>query len=181
MCLRSLAAMITLLSVASAQSFSGAADLTQAKANDLCNFARFVEWPARSFARPDAPLEICVLGKDSVGSELEHAVLGKSADGRPLELSSNLDIRRVKFCQILFIPRAEQGHIKQVLQSLGNENVLTVSDISNFRGMGGMVNFVEEGNQLGFEVDLGQVQRAGLKMSSRLLAAARMVISPEGK
>ena len=97
MCLRFLAAMITLLSVASAQSSSGAADLTQAKANDLCNFARFVEWPAHSFSGPEAPLEICVLGKDSIGSQLEHAVRGKTADGRPLELSSNLDIKRAKF------------------------------------------------------------------------------------
>ena len=81
----------------------------------------------------------------------------------------------------MFIPRSEQGHAKQVLQSLAGENVLTVSDMNDFRSMGGMVNFVEEGDQLRFEVDLAQVQRAGLKMSSRLLAAARMVISPEGK
>ena len=43
----------------------------QVKAAFVYNFAKFVEWPANAFTSKDAPIVLCILGKDSVGSALQ--------------------------------------------------------------------------------------------------------------
>ncbi len=43
----------------------------------LFNFAKFIEWPASSFATPQSPFAICVLGQDPFGSILTDTLQGK--------------------------------------------------------------------------------------------------------
>jgi hypothetical protein len=58
-------------------------------------------------------------------------------------------------------------------------HVLTVGDAPDFLARGGVVEFVREGNRVRFDVNIGEAQRAGLVVSSRLLRVARHV-SPSG-
>lgn len=58
----------------------------QVKAAFLYKFARFVEWPATSFADSTAPLVIGILGEDPFGPMLDQAITGKSVQGRPLQI-----------------------------------------------------------------------------------------------
>src|SRR5579862_4491440 len=37
----------------------------------LYNFARFVDWPADAFSSPQAPLNICIIGRDPFDSDLD--------------------------------------------------------------------------------------------------------------
>ena len=50
------------------------ADQYQVKAAFLYNFAKFVEWPPRSYKNPSAPFVIGVLGKNPFGNALVEAV-----------------------------------------------------------------------------------------------------------
>ncbi len=177
---RSLVLMTTWINILLAQSSSSTEDVLQAKAGYLCNFANFVEWPPHSFAWPESPIEICVFGKDAIDGPLQRAIQDKNAGERKLALEHPHEIRQARTCQILFISNSEKASAKQILQSLSGLSVLTVSDMDGFRSMGGTINFVMEGDHVRFEVDLTQAQHAGLKLSSRLLSAARMVISPQG-
>ena len=43
------------------------------KANYLVRFAAFVDWPARAFASSQAPVVICVAGRDPFSGALERA------------------------------------------------------------------------------------------------------------
>src|SRR3954468_23532351 len=54
------------------------------KAAFLYKFPGFVDWPAGSFARPDAPLVIGVAGNDAVAGDLEQIVAGRTLEGRPV-------------------------------------------------------------------------------------------------
>src|SRR5690242_10742668 len=56
----------------------------QLKAVFLFNFAQFVEWPARAFAAPHAPLVIGVLGADPFGSYLDELVAGEKVGERAI-------------------------------------------------------------------------------------------------
>src|SRR5450432_2322261 len=58
----------------------------QLKAVFLFRFAQFVEWPARAFREPTAPLVIGVLGEDPFGAYLDDLVRGEKIDGRPLAI-----------------------------------------------------------------------------------------------
>ena len=56
----------------------------QVKAVFVFNFSHFVEWPAQSFASPESPFVIGVLGSDSFGDRLEETVHGEKIGEHPL-------------------------------------------------------------------------------------------------
>ncbi|HEU5335061.1 MAG TPA: YfiR family protein, partial [Terriglobales bacterium] len=53
--------------------------------------------------------------------------------------------------------------------------VLTVGDSGDFLPLGGVINFVVEQDRVRFEISLAAAQRQRLKISSKLLAVARVV------
>src|SRR5579864_2022746 len=49
----------------------------------LFNFAKFVEWPPDAFPSPQAPLNICIVGRDPFDPELEQQVNERTMNGHP--------------------------------------------------------------------------------------------------
>src|SRR5438094_1030718 len=77
------------------------------KAAFLFNFAQFVEWPPQSFAGPNAPIVIGVLGEDPFGSSLDEIVEGETVHEHPLVIRRYHSIDQHDYCQILFISLSE--------------------------------------------------------------------------
>jgi YfiR/HmsC-like len=147
----------------------------QIKAAFLFNFAKFVEWPPGSFSDPSTPLQICVLGQDPFGEELRKITDQKTVNGRKLEVKHVIDLPEARNCHILFIGASEKLSRKKILAGLQGASVLTVSDTKGFVGEGGMINFVLENDRVKFEVSPVAAERAGLKISSKLLSVAKLV------
>lgn len=146
----------------------------EVKAAFIYNFAKFVEWPAGSFSNPAASLQLCVLGHDSLLTELQSIVAGKSIGSRSLQ-ARDVDILEVKHCHVLFVGSAETYRLQQAVQAAQAASVLTIGDTSGFLDQGGMINFVFDQNRIRFEVNLKAAQAAGLQLSSRLLSLAKSV------
>ena len=141
----------------------------QVKAVFLYNFAKFVEWPEAVFSGPDAPIVIGVVGESPFGTALELAVKGETVKGRKLLLKQFSSEDSLTSCHILFISRSERERIPALLEKLGKAPVLTVADSEGFTTRGGMINFVLQEKNIRFDIDPGAAERAGLKISSRLL------------
>jgi hypothetical protein len=148
----------------------GAPDVSleyRVKAAYLFNFAKFIEWPppARS-----GPLTICVAGRNVFGDVLEQTIAGEAVDGRPL--TARVILEPMDGCHILFVPQgaAETAY----LRTTQDTPVLTVGETPGFVARGGVANFVLEGGRVRFEIDPGHADRAGLRISSRLLRLARV-------
>jgi hypothetical protein len=148
----------------------------QVKAAFLFNFAKFVEWPASSFSDASAPLRICVFGRDPFGEELRNITKEKTVNGHKLEVSQVLDLQVARTCQILFIASSETARLKQILESLRGTDTLTVGDTKGFVEQGGMINFVLENSRVQFEVNRKSAEQSGLKISSKLLSVAKLVV-----
>jgi len=148
----------------------------QVKAAFLFNFAKFVEWPPGSFSDASAPLRICVLGQDPFGQELRDITAKKTANGRKIQVEQVLALQLARTCHILFIASSEKAHLKQILENLRGADLLTVGDTKGFVQRGGVINFVLEDNRVLFEVNHQAAQQAGLKISSKLLNVAKLVI-----
>ena len=148
----------------------------QVKAAFLFNFAKFVEWPASSFSDASAPLRICVLGRDPFGEELRNITKEKTVNGRKLEVSQVFDLQGARTCQILFIASSETARLKQIFASLRGTDALTVGDTKGFVEQGGMINFVLENSRVQFEVNRKAAEQGGLKISSKLLSVAKLVV-----
>jgi hypothetical protein len=149
----------------------------QVKAAFLFNFAKFVEWPPSSFSAASAPLRICVFGRDPFGRELRDITNEKTVNGRKLEVNQVVDLQLARTCHILFIASSEKAQLKRILESLRGTDVLTVGDTKGFAELGGMINFVLENDQVQFEVNHKAAEQAGLKISSKLLSVAKLVLA----
>jgi|GEM_PF-96210 len=149
-------------------------DEYQVKAAFLFNFAKFVEWPNETFSDPNAPLVITVFGEDPFNGSLE-AVKGKLVNNRRLTIRRVKDIQEIGKSNVLFVSPSARKELARILEALQGQNVLTVGEDGAFTQCGGIINFVKEDNRVRFEVNVTAAERAGLKISSRLLALARIV------
>jgi len=148
----------------------------QVKAAFLFNFAKFVEWPPGSFPDASAPLQICVFGQDPFGEALRNIANEKTVNGRKLEVHQVADLQHARSCHILFIASSGKASVKQIVEALRGASVLTVGDTKGFAEQGGMINFVLENDRVQFEVSSKAAERAGLKISSKLLSVAKLVV-----
>ena len=147
----------------------------QVKAAFLYNFVKFVEWPAEAFPDPHPPFIFGIVGDDPFESELISLISEKNLGGRRFlvrRFRRNEDLRQ---CHILFISLSEKKYLSQILDSLKGSSILTVSDAEGFTRSGGMIGFVLEENRVRLEISPKIAGRSQLKISSKLLALARIV------
>jgi hypothetical protein len=147
----------------------------QIKAAFLYNFAKFVEWPASALANGNSPMVICVLGKNPFGDELEKLVKGKSVNGHPLIVKRSPKLEEVQRCHLIFAGAGEEERLPEWFAALRDSSVLTVGESQQFGELGGMINFVLEGDKVRFEIDVETAGRAGLKINAQLQKLARAV------
>jgi hypothetical protein len=146
----------------------------EVKAAFIYNFAKFVEWPANSFNSAADPLQICVLGNNRLRTDLQNIVAEKRIGSRPLNVR-RVELFDIKGCHVLFVGLGETYRVHQALQEAQGGSILTVSDISGFLDLGGMISFTFDQNRIRFEVNLKAAQAAQLQLSSKLLSLAKSV------
>lgn len=148
----------------------------QVKAAYLSKFASYIEWPPQAFSSGDASINIGVLGDDSMASDLAQLVAGRSIQGRPIKV---LPLRRdeaVGGLHILFIGRAYNQRLPELLGSARGQPLLTVTEADEALGQGSMINFVIVGGRVRFEVSPKAAAPGNVRISARLLSAATRVI-----
>jgi len=81
----------------------------------------------------------------------------------------------VRGVQLIFVGGADTAQLKRVLEPYKGLPTLTISDIPGGMDAGCIINFVTVDNRIRFEISVGNAERHGLKVSSRLLAVAQRV------
>ena len=81
----------------------------------------------------------------------------------------------MRSCDVLFISASEMGRATVVMGSLQALSILTVSDDPGFAHSNGIIEFVVESGRVQFAINTDAADRAGLRLSSRLLGLARIV------
>jgi hypothetical protein len=157
--------------------FGGESSLTkyQVEALFLLNFAKYVDWPVGAFTNAAAPITIDVLGTDPFGDDLQHTVEGKTLNGRPFVIKHLDSISGLSGCQILFISDSEASRMVDILGRVGTLPILTVGEDELFARNGGVIHFLLKNGNVRLEIDLAAAKKAGLTISSRLLAVADVV------
>lgn len=177
----------------------------QLKAAFLYNFMKFVEWPnspsnpqdGNSEAKKE-PVVVCVLGEDYLKDPL-NSLSDKTIKDRPAKIifidsfetvkKKNSDAavedyleemqKTVASCHLLFVGAAEKERLAEILKLSEKKPILTVSDIGNFAGVGGVIEFVTENNKMRFDINMVSAEAKKLKISSQLLQLARKVYKKE--
>ena len=155
----------------------------QVKAAFLYNFAKFVDWPPNAFPNPKQTFDICVYGHDPFGSALEDALLGKSIGDRRISLGHATQFQDLAGCRVVFVSSAEREPIADLASRLKGRAVLLVGESDGFAASGGAIQFTIEDGRVHFVINPDAADRAGLKISSKLLQLAIIVRddnTPEG-
>ena len=147
----------------------------QVKAAFLYNFAHFVEWPDAALGPAGTPLRVCVVGADPFGGALDEAFRRQIVHERRVQIARGPTLAILGRCHILFLSQSEQGRWPALLKELRGTPTLTVADGGSLVRQGGMVSFVIEAKRVRFEINRGAAEHAGLRISSKLLALARIV------
>ena len=147
----------------------------QIKAAFLYNFAKFVDWPAKALPGASTSITLCILGEDPFGTDLEQILDGKTVNGKSIVIKRFRGIRGLEGCHILFISSSERHHLPEILGALRGASMLTVGETERFAKLGGIINFTIEENKVRFEINVDAAERAGLKISSRLLKLGKVI------
>src|SRR5262249_11417811 len=133
-----------------------------------------VDWPAQAFPRPDTPFNICLAGDPFQGA-VEQTVEGETLNGRRLVVRQIAAGENIRECHLVYVSPSEGGHAVEIINAAKNLPILTVGEFQDFIKVGGMIRFIASGGRIRFEINPDAIQRASLKVSSRLLRLADVV------
>jgi hypothetical protein len=145
------------------------------KAAMLYNLIRFVEWPDAAYADRQAPIVLCILGRDPLESSLTSTATQETASGRIVLVRQLQNVNDLRNCQVLYISSSERKTAEHIFSTLNGSFVLTVGEMTHFAADGGMVQFSLEEQRVHFNINLDAASKAGLKISSKLLEMAKIV------
>lgn len=181
------AALIGALAMAAAGAFfpvvSQAADAEdrpgeqQIKVAFLYKFGSFIEWPPGTFASPESPLTIGVVGADDLADELTAAVAGRSVNSRPVVVRKLRRGAAMASVNILYIGRSEGARAADSIAAAKSHPILIVTESEAAFEQGGTINFVLDANKVRFDVAPPSSEAGNLRISARLLTVARKVVT----
>lgn len=138
----------------------------------LYNFFKFIEWPETAGSQTHYTL--CLSSHNDFGDNLL-MLAGKTVNGKPLEILVNISARDSKSCHMLFIDPADYpGDYARELRGLP---IVTVSDKAGFINQGGMIGLLQDGNRLGFEINLDAANAGNTRISAQLLKLAKNILT----
>jgi hypothetical protein len=148
------------------------------KAAYLFNFGKFVRFTPSDADNNRQSFDICIVGEDSLGHTLDELTANEQLDGKPVRVARLKTAAEARGCAIVYISASEGARVRNDVEALRGQPVLTVSDADSFLQSGGMIQFVIQASHVRFSVNLDAVRDAQLSLSSELL---RVAISVNGK
>lgn len=142
----------------------------------LYNFSQYIEWPSHAFAQADTPFQVCVLGRDTLGSSLQ-ALESRSYKSHPIVVSHPASPRAARSCHIVYFEMASTTpQARELAQTLGDAPVLVVSSDPEALAMGASIGFIPLNGKLRWTLNLAATRKAQLKVSVKLVEIALTVV-----
>jgi len=142
------------------------------KAAFLYRFASYVEWPADS---PASPFVIAVAGDESVARQLEGLLPRMVVNHQPVQLRRVSRVAELDGVHILYVGPEALTRTRTLRAAALERPILIVTDDDRGLDAGAIVNFVEAGRNVRFEISLIAADRARLRIDSALLSVAARV------
>lgn len=144
------------------------------KAAFLFNFAKYSEWPPGAFARQQ--FQFCVAQQADMAVLLDQKLSQQRVHGLPIQVTQLVD-DMLSGCHLVFVSAAVPViRQQQMLNQAAPASILFVGESPDFLAHGGDINFFLGGGTVHFEVDLDNLHRHRLTLSSKLLRHADRVL-----
>jgi hypothetical protein len=168
-----LTALLFLAMLVNAAGALASLDDYRIKAAFLLNFAKLVEWPAAAQPAAGEPLVLGVMGDEEAAHAISDGLGDARVESHPVRVRSVSVASDVAGCHIVFVAAGHED--AAILEAASGNAALSVGESEGFTERGGIINFINEGKKLRFEINTQAADRAGLEISSRLLQLAILV------
>lgn len=172
--------LILLTIILSGVSSVALADLQEDRAKKieaafLLQFCKYVTWPDAAFPEADAPIIVGILGRDPFGSVIDDLARLAKVNGRTIEIRRYTDFSAISSCHLLFISQSMSSQVQKISETVEGLPILLVTDSKDFSHFS-IINFVTVNKKIRFNIRQENYQKAGLKISSKLLQVANMIL-----
>jgi hypothetical protein len=138
----------------------------------MYSFARYIQWPEGNTA---GDFQIVVLGDSPILSELQNLAAKKKIGERTIHVARIASAADLTKCNILFISADQSAHLQDVLNKLGDDATLVVTEQAGLGTKGSNINFVQKDGKLAFELNTASFNRRKLKPSTELTRIAILI------
>jgi len=149
---------------------------SQVKAAFLPKFAAYVNWPPGAMGPPDSPVQICIIGVDPFGRNLDEAAAAQHVNSHPIQVRRIESTAGAEHCNIAFLGGSARQGATAMQEALRGQPILTITDAS-LGADRGMVHFALKDGRVRFHIDDALAARSNLSISARLLSLALSVKS----
>ncbi|MEO8675455.1 MAG: YfiR family protein [Casimicrobiaceae bacterium] len=147
------------------------------KAAYLYKFLNYVDWPDSAFADARAPYVIGIYGADDIAQELTKLATARPPADRPVQVRRLARGESLDGLHVLFLGAGAGNLAAMLAQSAQQRSLLVVTESDRAPAAGAAINLVVADGRVRFDAFLDPAERAGIHLSSRLLAVARNVRS----
>lgn len=143
----------------------------QIKAVYLTHFSELTRWPEKF--QHETTFTICLYNQPLLVpflEELSHELI----NNQQLKVVQIDDLKTPNNCRIIYFKKIDFIESEQEFLPL-YPGVLLVGNSRQFVTNGGSISFVLKGNKIKLIINLGQIRRSGLDISSKLLRIAEVI------
>lgn len=140
-------------------------DADQIRARFLLLIGEYVTWPADAFSSPAAPVVIAVVGDTGLASDLRALSRDHRIEGHPVEIRDVADPLASGGAHIVFVPSSADA------RAVGSSGQLRISENPAHARATDIAIRLQTG-RVAFAVNQKEVQKRGLKLSSKLMRLA---------
>lgn len=159
-----------------AQAQPGALSEDVVKAAYLSKLHNYVEWPARAAPPAGARIVIGIVGADEVANELAQMSAVRDPAKGTLALRRLRNGDALDGVHILYLGDGYVARAAPMIERASARSILVVTESEGALARGSIINFRVLDERVRFDVSLDAADKAGLRVSSQLLALAATVI-----
>lgn len=135
----------------------------------LYNFTKFFDWPAEV---KSGDFVINVLGHESVANELVKITSQKKVGVQNIVIKPMANVAEAGKCQIMFVGFWHSRYLAQIIEKLGSEPCLIITEKEGLLKEGSAINFLIVDNTIKFELKKSNALSRGLKVDPRIAELA---------
>jgi hypothetical protein len=146
------------------------------KAAYIHKFLSYIEWPATALPADNGPLRVGVVGADKVFNDLTTIAAGHPVQGRAMQVVRVTQLEEADDVHLLFVGRAAWKDLAAWVGATKAAPVAVVTDAPNGIELGAALQLILVDDRVRFDASISAAVRAGVRLSSRLLAVAEHVV-----
>lgn len=147
-------------------SMSATATEHEIKAAFIYNFAKLTQWKNGTIEKNY--ITLCIHDNKHFNNHLNE-LSGKKALDNTLKVSMLGDSTPLTICDMLFIDKKHSDILKNHINVLLDNSILTIGNYEGFIQDGGIIGFKKRENKINFTINIKKAKESGLLIDSRLL------------